>query len=269
MSRGVPQLINDGLAASDEAAAAIASTMWFDATKDSVMTTTLSFPLEIKELSERQFEGYGAIFGNVDAGRDLVARGAFAVTLAQHRKDGTLPLMFWMHRPDQIAGAWLQMKEDKRGLFVKGELADTPLGNEIRTLLQMKAVRGLSIGYRTIDADYNEDGIRILKEVQLMEVSIVSLAMNPIARVESVKTRLSHDGEYVLTARDFEKILRDAGISRKVALLCCAKLFDGEDTSGMLGESRQRDSDDVDEQAARAVLRSMKRFATVTRKLGS
>lgn len=210
------------------------------------MTTTLSFSLEIKALKDRQFEGHGAVFGNVDLGGDLITRGAFAVTLAQHRKSGTLPLMFWMHRPDQVAGAWLDMKEDEKGLYVKGELADTQLGNEIRTLLGLKAVRGLSIGYRTVDADYNEDGVRILKELELIEVSVVSLAMNPIAKVEAVKSRLSGSGEYVPSEREFERSLRDAGYSKSVARQLCAKVFDFDDGGGTLPARDRREAGDVD-----------------------
>jgi hypothetical protein len=224
------------------------------------MTSTLSFSLEIKALKDRQFEGYGAVFGNVDLGGDLIARGAFAVTLAQHRKSGTLPLMFWMHRPDQVAGVWLDMKEDKKGLYVKGELADTQLGNEIRTLLGMYALRGLSIGFRTVDADYNEDGVRILKELELVEVSVVSLAMNPIAKVESVKSRLSGSGEYVPEGKEFERLLRDAGCSRKVATIITSRLADIEPSCAMLDEVHQSDSGDVDEEKeAQRLLARMQR----------
>ena len=82
----------------------------------------------------------------------------------------------------------------------------------MQSLLKMKAVRGLSIGYRTVDSDFTRDGVRQLKQVDLWEVSLVSLAMNPLAKVEAVKSRLSDIGEYVPTEREFEKILRDAGL---------------------------------------------------------
>jgi hypothetical protein len=131
---------------------------------------------------------------------------------------------------------------------VKGELADTQLGNEIRTLLGMKAVRGLSIGYRTVDADYNEDGVRILKELELIEVSVVSLAMNPLAKVESAKARLSGAGHYVPSEREFERSLRDAGYSKSVAHQLCAKVFDFDDGGGTLPARDRREAGDVDEE---------------------
>lgn len=222
------------------------------------MTQTLSFSLEIKALNDREFSGHGSIFGNVDLGGDAVMPGAFKRTLARHKTAGTLPSMFWMHSPNQVPGVWKEMREDEQGLFVKGELADTQLGNEMRTLLGMKAVRGLSIGYRTIDREWTDDGVRLLKEVDLMEVSIVSLAMNPLAKIEASKARLSELCEYVPTEREFEKSLRDAGYSRSVACHLASKVFDGETDSGMLRRSIQRDAGLIEsEDEAAQVLKSI------------
>lgn len=184
----------------------------------------LNFQLELKQIGEKEFEGHGSIFHNVDLGGDVVVPGAFKRSLARHKAAGTLPQMFWMHKADMVPGAWKEMHEDEKGLFVRGELADTQLGNEIHTLLKMKAVRGLSIGYQTIDSDYDKDGNKLLKEVDLWEVSPVSLAMNPLAKVEFVKSRLSRDGEYVPDVRELEAIFRDGGLSQKQAVTACGIL---------------------------------------------
>jgi len=148
-----------------------------------MMKNHLTVPLEIKSLDDREFEGYGNVFGNEDLGGDIVVKGAFKRSLAQHRKANSLPQMFWMHDPSRVPGKWLDMSEDDYGLKVRGVLADTDLGNEIRTLLNMKAVQGLSIGFRTLDQDYDKEGARLLKEIELWEVSVVSLPMNPLAQV--------------------------------------------------------------------------------------
>ncbi len=192
------------------------------------MKSNLTIPLQIKNLHDREFEGHGSIFGNEDLGGDVVVPGAFKRTLAQHRKSGSLPQMFWMHDPSRIPGKWLSMKEDKDGLKVKGTLAETPLGDEIRTLLQMDAVKGLSIGFRTIDQDFDDDGRRLLKELELWEVSVVSLPMNPLAQVAHAKSQLSAIGEYVPTSREFERTLRDVGCSQAVAKRIMSKLFEDE-----------------------------------------
>jgi uncharacterized protein len=168
-------------------------------------------PLEIKSLNEREFEGYGSVYGNVDLGGDVVAPGAFTKSLKRHQKENSMPLMFWMHDPALIPGAWQSISEDSRGLYVKGTLADTQLGNETRTLLGMKAVRGLSIGFSLSrdGADYDDDGMRVIKSADLWEVSIVSLPMNPRAQVTHAKTRLSAAGEYVPTARELGNVKRE------------------------------------------------------------
>jgi len=233
------------------------------------MTAKLSFGLEIKAISEREFEGHGSIFGNVDLGGDVVVPGAFKRTLADHKRSGTLPAMFWMHQPDKVAGAWTHMEEDRKGLYVRGELAPTPLGDEMRTLLKMKAVRGLSIGYAINQSDYDRDGNRLLKEIDLWEVSLVSLAMNPLAQVEAVKSRLSSLGEYVPTEREFERSLRDAGYSKSVARHLAGKVFDTDMGGGMPRQSRRWDAGNVEEKyddEAQELLRAMNR---ITDKMGA
>lgn len=206
--------------------------------------------LEIKALKDREFEGHGSIFGNVDLGSDIVLPGAFKRSLAKHSDEDTLPQMFWMHRMDQVPGKWLEMSEDEKGLYVRGELLETSLGEDMHKLVKAKAVRGLSIGYEIKDREWVDDdehgAVRLLKEVDLWEVSLVSLAMNPLARVEHAKSLLSKDFEFVPPAnefkRDLERHLRDVGCSSKIAKTLIAKMFDEEITSEMLEDS-QRDVD--------------------------
>lgn len=185
-----------------------------------------SIHLEIKGFSGKTFEGYGSIFGNVDLGGDIVLPGAYAKSLAEHKAAGTMPLMYWMHQPDQVPGVWKEMAEDKDGLYVRGELVDTALGRDVRVLLENKAVRGLSIGYQATDVGWDRDGNRLLKQVGLHEVSVVSRAMNPLARVEAMKARLSRDGEYVPSERELERLFRDAGCSKSVAKTLISRLID-------------------------------------------
>ncbi len=214
-----------------------------------MQTKTLNF--EIKSLGAREFEGYGSVFGNVDLGGDVVLPGAFKRSLVRRKQSGDMPLMYWMHKSDHVPGVWKEMDEHKDGLYVRGELADTQLGNETRTLLQMKAVRGLSIGYETKDADYDKDGNRLLKELELWEVSIVSQAMNPLAKVEAVKARLSADGEYIPTEREFEQFLRQAGYSKNVSRSLVAKLFDSD--PGGMPDGRRWDAGNVEPEVNEAL----------------
>ena len=207
------------------------------------MKNHLTTSLEIKNLNNREFDGHGSIFGNEDLGGDVVMPGAFSRTLAAHKSAGTLPQMFWMHDPSRVCGKWLDMSEDESGLKVKGVLADTPLGNEIHTLLTMEAVRGLSIGYRTIEDDWTKDGTRLIKEVELWEVSPVSLPMNPLAQVAHAKSQLSQAGEYVPTAREFERTLRDVGCSQHTAKTILSKVYG--DTRDVIIEDEPDEERDV------------------------
>jgi HK97 family phage prohead protease len=190
----------------------------------------ITVPLEVKALGNGEFEGHGSIFKNVDLGGDIVVPGAFKRSLAQHKSNDSLPAMFWMHDPSKVPGKWTDMGEDKVGLAVKGIKAPTPLGDEVYALLKMDAVSGLSIGYRTLDWDYDSDGNRLIKEAELWEVSVVSLPMNPLAQVAHVKSQLSERGEYVPSIREFESILRDVGCAQTVAKRIIAKVYDGKET---------------------------------------
>ena len=189
----------------------------------------LTTSLEIKSLGEREFEGHGSVFGNTDLGGDVVMKGAFSRTLREKQQADDLIPLLWMHDPTRVPGKWTNIEEDDTGLRMKGVLADTDLGNEMHTLLKMDAVRGMSIGYSTVKADFDDDGRRLLKDVELWEVSVVSLPMNPLARIEHVKSRLSERGEYVPTPREFEQALRDVGCSQKVAKTIMSKIMHDED----------------------------------------
>lgn len=212
-----------------------------------MQTPSFSVPLEFKELSGREFEGHGSVFGNVDLGGDIVMPGAFKRSLESHQKSGTRPQMFWMHNPEKIPGKWLEVSEDKRGLKVRGKLFDTPLGNEIYTLMKEGAISTMSIGYQPVERDYDKEGNRLLKRVDLWEVSPVSLAMNPLAQIAHVKTRLSERGEYVPTVREFERTLRDAGCSWDVAKRIIAKVY--EDAESVKSDSH-REGEQMDLESA-------------------
>jgi HK97 family phage prohead protease len=216
----------------------------------------LTTSLEIKSLSAMQFEGHGSVFGNEDMGGDVVLPEAFSRSLARHKSEGTWPAMLWMHDMARIAGKWMEIFEDETGLAMKGELAPTDLGKEIHALLKMDAVRGLSIGYVPKEVDYTRDGVRLLKDVELLEVSIVAIPMNPKAQIAHVKSRLSVNGEYVpredevaLLKRDCEQFLRGKGLSKKMARQYASNLFKSagetpelDDTAGQT-PAGNRDSD--------------------------
>lgn len=178
------------------------------------MRKQLIRPLEIKALAEDgTFEGYGSVFHNEDWYGDVVAPGAFAKTLAEWRAKGALPPLCWQHNMDQVVGVYEDMAEDDRGLYLKGRLLkdDVALAREAYALLKARAISGLSIGYRVRVDEYDREAdIRTLKDLELWEVSLVTMPANDLARVEAVKNICDITG--------LERFLRDAGgVSRKEA----------------------------------------------------
>ena len=125
-------------------------------------------------------EGYASLFDAVDQGNDVVARGAYAASLA--KRSGVK--MLWQHDPAQPIGIWDDIREDDRGLWVKGRiLTDVEKGREAAALIAAGAIDGLSIGYRTVKSTKTNHGQRLLTEVELWEVSLVIFPMLPEARV--------------------------------------------------------------------------------------
>ena len=168
------------------------------------------------------FEGYGSVFGNKDLGNDVIESGAFAKSL-KRRKPQNVKLLY-QHKSDMPIGVFDEIREDDHGLVVKGRLAlKTQAGAEAYELLKMGALDGLSIGFRVNpkEVSYDKRGNkRIIKEVDLMEVSLVTFPMNPQATVRSVK------GEEI-SIREWEKGLRDAfQLSRSEAKMCAKALDD-------------------------------------------
>lgn len=162
------------------------------------------------------FTGYASTFGGVpDSYGDIIAPGAFLSSLANHSKRGSLPAMLWAHQTDEPIGRWVSIKEDDRGLAVEGKLTiGTKRGSEAFALMNDGAL-SLSIGYRTQpDGAKYEGSTRILKCVDLVEISAVAIPANPAARVNSVKYSLSKP----VNIREFEAALRDAcGLSVREA----------------------------------------------------
>jgi len=168
----------------------------------------LTFHSEVKAINDKgTFTGYGSIFGNEDQGSDIMQKGAFTKSL--ERRPASKVKLLYQHKTDEPIGVFENMYEDEKGLFVKGRLAmGTQKGREAYELLKMGALDGMSIGFRADPEKqgYNENkrGTRTLKEVDLMEISLVTFPMNERALIETVKASQK-------SIREWEKILRDAG----------------------------------------------------------
>jgi len=173
--------------------------------------------LDLKSVTtDGTFEGYASVFGREDLARDVVMRGAFHDSLRRRGLKG-VKLLF-QHDPGQPIGVWDEIREDAKGLFVKGRLMlDVARAREVLSLMVSGALDGLSIGFRTVEGQKDrKTGRRFLHKIDLWEISIVTFPMMPDARISSVEERYLKSS--VPTERTFERWLtRDAGFSRSQA----------------------------------------------------
>lgn len=131
-------------------------------------------------------EGYASVFGVADQGGDVVMAGAYGRSLKALSAEGRRVKMLWQHDPAEPIGVWEELREDGRGLYVKGRiLTDVARGREAAALISAGAIDGLSIGYRTVTAQKDGKGRRLLQELELWEVSVVTFPMLPVARVDA------------------------------------------------------------------------------------
>ena len=191
-----------------------------------IVNKTLTGPalLEVKELTDAgTVAGYASIFGNIDQGGDRVMPGAYAKTLTSGR-----PIrMLWQHDTREVIGGWTAAREDAKGLWVEGQFnMDVQRGREAYALMKAGQIEGLSIGYRIPagGAKKATDGAYELHELDLREVSVVTMPMNELAtaaakaqiEAEDLIDRLKAGDR--LTEREFEQLLKGTlGLSNSQA----------------------------------------------------
>lgn len=188
----------------------------------------IGYNAEIKAIDDEKgiFEGYASVFGERDAYGDVVVKGAFEKSL----KENGMPVLLLQHLSTQVGGIYLEAEERENGLYVKGQLnLEVQMAREYYALLKQGAIKGLSIGFYTIEDEYDRDeSIRYVKRVNLLEVSLVTFPANKLAQVESVKNAPK-------TEREFERFLREAGYSQTQSKAIVADGFKGY-------QSKQRDA---------------------------
>ena len=148
---------------------------------------TKDFKFTLDDIDEERgtFTGFASVFGEVDSYNEVVTKGAFRKTLKEN--DGKFPLC-WFHDVSEPLGIALA-KEKKQGLVIEGYLnLDVQSAREKRSLMIQGAIKGLSIGFRTIKDEW-DDEVRYLKEIQLYEISPITLNFQacPGAEIGEVK----------------------------------------------------------------------------------
>jgi len=148
----------------------------------------LNIPFQVKADSDDELiiEGHGAVKGNIDSYKDVITDGAFKKTL---KEQGDRIAFCYQHDIYNPIGKIQEIKEDSTGLWLKVKISDAE--NDIKTKIREGILKEMSIGYSVMEAKRGEqDGedVNFLTEIKLYEVSLVTIAANPLAMIESMKS---------------------------------------------------------------------------------
>jgi len=128
--------------------------------------------------------GYASVFGVTDTHNDVVLKGAFRSV-----QTGDVRLL-WQHDATKPIGVVRFLEEDEYGLKLEAEINNkTIAGAEASELIKQGAVCGLSIGFAIKSSDYNKSGARVIDEVDLKEISVVTFPANSGAEILQVKNQ--------------------------------------------------------------------------------
>jgi uncharacterized protein len=199
------------------------------------------FNLKIKSLDDAgTFVGLGAVYGNVDLGNDVIDPGAFSRTLSPGK---SWPIL-WQHDAASPIGH-CKITDTPQGLQVAGTLMlSDPTAQKAYTFMKAGVVKGLSIGYETIQSTYDGD-IRHLTELRLWEISCVTFPMNESAQVSGVKA-LSDD-ERAKQLKGIHEDLMEIGRRHRSARKRLKTLFDVQDDDDTDDEPLIEGDDDDDD----------------------
>lgn len=164
------------------------------------------------------FSGYASVFGGLDSYGDTIQQGAYKNTIT----DRDRPIQLRWNHSGPVIGKFTEIYEDEKGLFVSGELTKGhSVAEDTAALLRHGAISGLSIGYAVKDSEQN-GVVRVLKDIELFEISVVETPADNNAHIASVKSakKLS----------DVEKFLRSKGLSQSeaTATVAAVKTIHGE-----------------------------------------
>lgn len=176
--------------------------------------------IEVKAVPEGKnlfVEGYAAIFGNEDSYNDIIVAGAFTKTIAG--KEGKRIRLCLQHDMDDVIGKIIELKEDERGLWFRAKISNTTKGRDLAELIQDEAINEISIGYRSIVWEIDEvRNVRMLKEVQLYEISFVSRAANPQAVIQTTEIKTEVHEKKVEEMTDEELIEHKKTLEKEIEI---------------------------------------------------
>lgn len=204
-------------------------------------TKVLSFNLELKDDHDDMdfvtLEGFASTFGNIDRTGDVIERGAFKNTIKLMKSGDRVVRLLNQHRQDKPIGIVDSLKETEEGLFMVARMPrENSIVKDLVPLLKMKALSDFSIGFNITEAENLDNGNRIIKDIDLFEVSIVTIPANEKAKITSVKKEddaAEKDdkivdaikAESITTKKEYEQMLVGTGLYTKKARIILASRF--------------------------------------------
>lgn len=210
----------------------------------------LQLPLEIKNVKTDEesemftFEGFAATFDNVDLVDDRIEKGAFEKSI----KNRTPKLLMQHNSFEAPIGIISKIEENEKGLFIKAEMPKTDARVRDIIMPQMKvgSLDSMSIGFRVKDFDTEKD-VRVLKEIEVHEISLVTFPANPKALVTGTKAEFGiADVEELKTKSEFEELLKSTGLfSRKAATKLASHFQEIKQSDSVDDNKSSKQSDSV------------------------
>lgn len=158
-------------------------------------TVTNTKETDVNGVKVGVIEGYASTW-DLDRGDDIIRAGAFEKTIARHKEDNRPIRMLRQHNDSRLIGGFpIEMvKEDDRGLFVRGEVnLEVQDGAESYALAKQGVLTDMSIGFSFTSIDdfdweeVNGKRVRVINNVDLWEISMVNEPMNAAAQITAVK----------------------------------------------------------------------------------
>lgn len=139
------------------------------------------------KIDEWMFEGYAVTWGSVDDYNSTFRKGAFKKTISER---GNRIKVLWNHNIDEPIGKIIEIREDDKGLFVRGLLTrGVSKAEDVYKNLKAKVIDTLSFGFNALQSASPQNGIRDITEVKLYEISPVTFEANETAIILDVRKK--------------------------------------------------------------------------------
>jgi len=144
--------------------------------KNKVLHISGAFTKELPKAEESidsiYIEGYASTV-DVDRGGDVVPASVWEQGMKNYLNN---PIILAQHDHDDPIGRMVEHKVDAKGLWVKARISAAA---EVFNLIKDEVLTAFSIGFRILDAEYNAAAeVFMIKELELVEISVVSVPMN-------------------------------------------------------------------------------------------